>query len=108
MFTEELKLIKEAEEQADRMRKDAKLSARKSIDETNAKADKMVEEAFAREKEKCDALLKDGKEIAERIYDQAIREAHESCEHMDKLAQAKKEEAIKFIAERIVDSSVNC
>lgn len=47
MFTEELKLIKDAEDQADKMRKEAKVSAKKLTQETDAKADKMVEEAFA-------------------------------------------------------------
>ena len=86
MFTEELKLIKDAEDQAD----------------------KMVEEAFAREREQCQALLKDGQEIAGKLYDKAIENAQEFCREMELKAREKKEEAIRFIAERIVDSSVNC
>ena len=86
MFTEELKLIKDAEDQAD----------------------KMVEEAFAREREQCQALLKDGQEIAGKLYDKAIEDAQEFCREMELKAREKKEEAIRFIAERIVDSSVNC
>ena len=56
LFTEELKLIKDAEDQADKMRKEAKVSAKKLTQETDAKADKMVEEAFAREREQCQAF----------------------------------------------------
>ena len=107
MFTEELKLIKDAEDQADKMRKEAKVSA-KLTQETDAKADKMVEEAFAREREQCQALLKDGQEIAGKLYDKAIEDAQEFCREMELKAREKKEEAIRFIAERIVDSSVNC
>ena len=57
MFTEELKLIKEAEEQADEMRREARISAKNFVEETDSKANKMIEEAFAEEKEQCDACL---------------------------------------------------
>lgn len=90
------------------MRKEAKVSAKKLTQETDAKADKMVEEAFAREREQCQALLKDGQEIAGKLYDKAIEDAQELCREMELKAREKKEEAIRFIAERIVDSSVNC
>lgn len=40
MFTEELKKIKEAEEQADEMRRDARLSAKNLVAEANARAGK--------------------------------------------------------------------
>ena len=108
MFTEELKLIKEAEEQADEMRRNAKLSAKTFIEESDAKANKMIEEAFAVEKEKCDALLNEGKEIAQKFYDEAIKEAEALCEKFTEQACLRQDKAVQFIAERIVDSSVNC
>ena len=90
------------------MRKDAKLSAKKLTEDTDSKADKMVDEAFAEEKEQCQALLKDGQEIAGKLYEETIKNAEDFCREMDRQALLKKEEAIKFIAERIVDSSVDC
>ena len=36
MFTEELKLIKEAEEQADEMRREARISAKNFVEETDS------------------------------------------------------------------------
>ncbi len=108
MFTEELKLIKEAEERADEMRSSAKLSAKKLIEETDAKVSKMVDDAFAAEKEQCDALLNDGREIAQRLYDDAIKDSQVLCEKMISQACENQDEAVKFIAERIVDSSVDC
>ena len=68
----------------------------------------MVEEAFATEKEQCEALLADGRKIAQKLYDDAIKDAEELCEKMAAQAEKKQDEAIKFIAERIVYSSVNC
>ena len=108
MFTEELKLIKEAEEQADRMRKEAKIAAKNSTAEADARANQMIEEAFSEEKEQCQALLKDGKKIADELYSVAIENAKALCAEIDASACKKQNEAIKFIAERIVDSSVDC
>lgn len=108
MFTEELKLIKEAEEQADEMRRSARLSAKTFVEESNAKASKMIDDAFAAEKEQCDALLDDGRKIAQKLYDDAIRDAEALCGKMTTEALEKQGDAVKFIAERIVGSSVNC
>ena len=89
------------------MRRDAKLSAKKLVEETDAKANKMVDDAFAAEKEQCDALLKDGREIAQKLYDDAMKEAENFCGRMAAQASEKQDAAVKFIAERIVESSVN-
>lgn len=107
MFTEELKKIKEAEEQADEMRRDARLSAKNLVAEANTRAGKMIEEAYASEKEQCDALLQKGREEAQRLYDEAIRQAEVLCAEMTAGAAAREAEAVHFIAERIVDRSVN-
>lgn len=107
MFTEELRLIKEAEERADQMRRDAKLSAKKLTEETDAKANRLVDEAFAVEKAKCQALIEEGQKIAQEEYDKAMARAKEACDDMAEQAMKKQSEAINFIAERIVESSVN-
>ena len=85
MFTEELKLIKEAEEQADEMRREARISAKNFVEETD-----------------CDALLKEGREKAQKLYEEAIKQAEDLCAAMTVQAGEKQEEAVKFIAERIV------
>ena len=45
MFTEELQTIRQAEEQADALRRDAKAEAAKLIKDANTKAGKMADEA---------------------------------------------------------------
>lgn len=108
MFTEELKLIKEAEEQADKMRKEAKIAAKNSTEETDERANQMIEEAFSKEKEQCQALIKDGQKIADELYRETIETAQALSREIDASACKKQNEAIRFIAERIVDSSVDC
>lgn len=107
MFTEELKLIKEAEERADQMRREAKLSAKTLTEESDARANRLVDEAFAVEKEKCQALIEEGQRIAQQGYDETMARAKAVCDEMSEQAAKKQQEAIQFIAERIVESSVN-
>ena len=108
MFTEELNLIREAEEQADRMRREARTSAKNLTRESDAEANRLVEEAFATEKEKCDALIEDGRRIAQQEYEETIAAAEKACAEMARQAEGKQQKAVNFIAERIVESSVNC
>ena len=84
------------------MRREARISAKNFVEETDSKANKMIEEAFAEEKEQCDALLKEGREKAQKLYEEAIKQAEDLCAAMTVQAGEKQEEAVKFIAERIV------
>ena len=82
MFTEELQTIRQAEEQADALRRDAKAEAAKLIKDANTKAGKMADEAIA--------------------------DAEKLCVKMEAEAGEKQDRIVKFIAERIVKSSGNC
>ena len=107
MFKDELKLIKEAEAKADQMRRDAKLSAKTMLHDTNDEANRRVEEAFAVEKQKCQALIDEGQRIAKELYDGILNDADKICEALEKQAADNQGETIKLITERIVGSSVN-
>lgn len=108
MFKDELKLIREAEEKADQMRRDAKLSAKTKVHDTNLAANKRVEEAFAIEKQQCQEIIAEGQAIAQKLYDDILEQAESTCIELEAQAEKQQMEAIKFITERIVGSSVDC
>ncbi len=108
MFAEELNLIKDAEEKAEQMKREAKISANNLTGDAKAEVTGIIDAAFAYEKEKCQELITQGQEEAQRRYDAAIEAAQNLCTDMREEAKTREKEAIKFIAERIVKSSVNC
>ena len=68
----------------------------------------MVDEAFAVEKQRCDALLTEGRRQADLLYEEEMKKAEQTCEDLRNMAAVQKSRAIKFIAERIVDPSGCC
>lgn len=107
MFADELNKIKNAEEQAEEMKREAKISAKNLTDNTSAEVTRIIDEAFAVEREECRQLIREGQEIAQKRYDEAIEDAQTLCGEMIAGAEARRIEAVKFIAERIVRSSVD-
>lgn len=108
MFAEELNMIKNAENEAAEMKHQARLDAKTLTAEAQAEVTRLIDEAFAREKEECQKLLKEGQAIADEEYAQTISGAQTLCKEMAAKAKANEEAAVKFIAERIVKSSVDC
>ena len=102
MFTEELQTIRQAEERADTIRKDAKTEAARLMKDANTKAGKMADEAETKAKECYEAFL------AEAEYENAIADAKKLCAKMAAEAGERQDRIVKFIAERIVKSSGNC
>ena len=108
MFAEELNMIKNAENEAAEMKHQARLDAKALTAEAQAEVTRLIDEAFAREKEECQKLLKEGQAIADEEYARTISGAQTLCKEMAAKAKANEEAAVKFIAERIVKSSVDC
>lgn len=108
MFTEELKMIRDAEEQADALRKAAKAEAAKLIKDANTKAGRIADEAETKAKACYEAFLAEGQQAAQAQYEAAIAEANRLCARMEADAGEKQDRIVKFIAERIVKSSGNC
>ncbi len=107
MFTEELTLIRNAENDADRQKKDAKLEAVTMTESAYSEATKIVNAAEKEAKEKYDKLIAEGEKIADEEYAQAIKEAKDTAESMAKKALDGKAKVASFIVERIVQNSVN-
>ncbi len=108
MFTEELQAIRQAEDTADALRKEAKVEAAKLIKDANTKAGKLADEAETKAKECYEAFLAEGQQAAQAQYEDAIAQAKELCAKMEAEAGEKQDRIVKFIAERIVKSSGNC
>lgn len=108
MFTEELQTIRQAEERADTIRKDAKAEAARLMKDANTKAGKIADEAEINAKTRYEAFLADGQQTAQAEYENAIADAKKLCAKMAAEAGERQDRIVKFIAERIVKSSGNC
>ena len=108
MFEDALNQIKDAEEQAEKMKREARASAKTLKENANTEVNKLIDQAFADEKEKCQELIRQGQEIADRQYAEAIASAEALCTELREQAASRQDKAVDFIAERIVESSVNC
>ena len=107
MFTDELNAIRNAEEQADALKKESKQEAKKKVQEANEKALQMIAEAELSAKESYEKLKSEGQQIADAEYDKAIKASLADAEELEKQALLRKDEVVQFIAERIVSLSVN-
>ena len=106
MFAEELLKIKECEAYAEELQKSAKTEAESLVAEAESQARQIIAEAKALAKEKVDALLAEGQQIAQAQYDAAITATEAQCAKMASDIKNKEPEMVKFIVER-VKSSVN-
>ena len=107
MFTEELNLIRKAEEEADALKKNSVQEAKKMVQEANETAAKLIADAEESAKERYETLNSEGQTIADKEYDDAISAVQSEAEELEKKALLKKDEVVQFIAERIVSLSVN-
>ncbi len=107
MFTEELNVIRDAENAAEKMKKDARTEARMMIEKANTEAGRLIGRAEDEAKDCFEGLVKEGHETAQKNYEQSIAETEKICEEMAKEAGKNQDRVVKFISERIVKASVN-
>lgn len=107
MFAEELTKIKEAENRADQILKDAKASSKKSKSDTQAEVDSVISEAEDRAQSAYDELMKEGAADADAEYAKYMDGIKKQCDEMADKAESSMNEAVDMIVERIVKSSVN-
>lgn len=107
MFTEELNLIRKAEEEADALKKNSVQEAKKLVQEATEKAAQIIAEAEESAKERYETLNSEGQSIADKEYENAINAVQSEAEALEQKALLKKDEVVQFIAERIVSLSVN-
>lgn len=102
MFTEELTAIRKAEQQADDIKKSARIEAKRMLEAAAAQAERLGEEQESAAREIYDALIAQGLREAEAEYDAAIAEARSQADDMARAAEKNRARAIDFIVERIV------
>ena len=107
MFNEELTAIRKAEEDSDSLRKEAKLEARKMVEQAKAEAEKILAEAEEAAGRTYNGLIQEGMNEADQEYDAALEKARLDAEDMAAQAEARKDEVIDYIVERIVRSGVD-
>lgn len=107
MFAEELTKIQESEAKAEQLQKQAKLDAKKALEDANAKAAQIADEAGNRAKDIYDSLLTEGQKISDQEYEEFLASTKEQCLVMAAQAQKNENKAVNLIAERIVNASVN-
>ena len=101
MFTEELKKIKTAEDEADALRKEAKQEAKAIVEKANTEANQIILEAENNAKDVYDAFLKDGEEQADKEQEDALRLAATEANGLGAQALKHQGDAIRFIKERV-------
>ncbi|MBQ7703798.1 MAG: hypothetical protein IJT40_05425 [Firmicutes bacterium] len=107
MFNEELTAIRKAEEDSDSLKKEAKLYARKMVEQAKAEAEKIVAEAEESAGLTYSSLIREGMDEADQEYDAALEQARLDAEAMASKAAAKKDQVIDHIVERRVRSGVD-
>ena len=107
MFTEELSVIRQTEDAAEKMKKEARSEARMMTEKANTEAGELISWAENQAKDCFEALVKEGQDTAQEEYEQAIAEAERLCGAMAEEAGKNQDRVVKFIAERIVKASVN-
>jgi len=107
VFVDELTKIKESEDKAEEIRKEAKVDSKKKLEEAHAQAADILEKAEAEAKTIHDSLVKEGTEKSEAEYAAYLSKTEEDCKRMAEAAAAREEKAIALIKERIVRAGVD-
>jgi len=102
-----IKVIKEAEENADVIKKEAALQAKQIITNANVQALKILDEARENAEFKSSEVLKAAESEGQLLYDGIISDASKECENILKNAEANMDNAASIILERIVKASGN-
>ena len=108
MFYKELDSIRAVEDKADEIIQNANADAKKTVADSKAQADRIIEDGKARGDAIIAQYIKEGRIIADRNYEDRMKEANQEAVQIERSAYKNKKEAINIIAERIVKSSVNC
>ena len=102
MFVEELSKIKECEDKAEKIRKDARTRFGKDIEEARTEAEGLIEQAETKAAEIRENAIKLGEKESGRNYDASIEQARKEAARLTEKAKPNMQKAVAFIVERIV------
>ncbi|HHZ00476.1 MAG TPA: hypothetical protein PLV23_06415 [Sedimentibacter sp.] len=107
MSIEVIKVIKEAEEKAEAIKKDAAAQAKLIITNANAQAQEILDEARKTADINRSEVLSKAESEGQLLYEGIINDAAKDCDEILTKASANMDRAASIILERIVKASVN-
>ena len=107
MSIEVLKLIKEAEDKAELIKKEAAQQAKQIAANANAETSRILDEAMIKAESNRSDVIKGAESEAQLIYDEIIKEAEIKCKDIIKGAESNMDNAVSIILERIVKTNGN-
>lgn len=107
MSIEIIKVIKETEEKAELIKKEAVQQSKQIIVDANAEAIGILDEAREFSEAKSMEVLKAAESEGQLLYDGIINDASKECENILKKADENMDDAASIILERIVKTSGN-
>jgi V/A-type H+-transporting ATPase subunit G/H len=102
-----LKLIKEAEDKAELIKKEASLQVKQIVANANAETSRILDEATVKAESNKSDVIKGAESEARLVYDKIIKEAEIKCKDILKIAEANMDNAVSIILERIVKTNGN-
>lgn len=102
-----IKVIKEAEEKAETIKKDAAQQAKQIITNTNAQAQEIIDKAHESAEASSSNVIKEAEAEGQKLYDEIIKKASIECESILQNASSNLDDAATIILERIVKASGN-
>ena len=107
MSIEIIKVIKEAEEKAEIVKKEAVQQAKLLITNANAEVLQIIDGAREEAEIKRTEVLKEAETQGQLLYDSIVSDAAKECEDILKNADKHMDDAASIILERIVKASGN-
>lgn len=105
MSIEIIKIIRDTEEKAENIKKEAVSQAKQIIADANLQAQQIISEARELSESESSGLLKLAESEGQLLYDGIMDEALKECESVLKNADENMDSAVTIILERIVKTS---
>lgn len=107
MSIEVIKVIRDAEEKAEIIKKEASQKAKQIISDANSKASQILDEAENSAHSKSIEALKTAEAEGQLLYDDIIKQASDECDSLLEKSQGNMDKAANIIFERIVKTGGN-
>ncbi|HHZ02528.1 MAG TPA: hypothetical protein GX396_06275 [Tissierellia bacterium] len=107
MSIEVIKVIREAEEKAEEIKKEALSKAKSIVTDANEEAQRILDEAVKEAEFNRKSVISKAESEGQLLYDDIINETKRECEEISNRANDNMNDAVTIILERIVKTSGN-
>nr|WP_315020647.1 hypothetical protein [uncultured Aminipila sp.] len=107
MSLEQIKIIKDTEESADKIRRESVEESKHLLQRANQKAGEIIQAAKNKGELSYKEVISEAETEAQLTYNQIISDAEKQCETILSTAVEKLDEAVSVIVGRIVKTSGN-